>query len=254
MSVIWKDGHFVDGTVPQIYHDDGGFANALGVFDAMLVQNGVLIDARAHFDRLVNDAGIVLDISPSWMPAFEQMTEAWLPLLSRNNLHKGFARMKTIVTGGVSDKILGVSEVPSIVVSVAPCPAPESLGPITCAIVTDPPRVAGSRIETCKRLDYTRALMARRTAVAMGADEAIITNTRGHIACGATSNLFIEEHGMLITPPLSDGVLAGITRANILRDRNSREDYIGEERLRAADKVFLTNSFFGLRPVNLLGR
>ncbi len=252
MSVIWKDGHFLDGTVPQIYHDDGGLTNALGVFDTMQCENGILMDARAHFDRLVHDAGVVLDISPSWMPAFEQMTQAWLPLLSKNNLHKGFARMKTIVTGGVSDKILGVSEVPSIVVSVAPCPSPESLGPITCAIVKDPPRVAGSKIENCKRLDYTRALMARRTANVMGADEAIITNTNGLMACGATSNLFIEEAGVLITPPLSDGVLAGITRGNILRDRNSREDHISEERLRKADRIFLTNSFFGLRPVSLI--
>ena len=50
--------------------------------------------------------------------------------------------------------------------------------------------------------------MARKKARDQGADDAIITNTNGNIACGTTSNVFIEENGQLVTPPLSEWVEA----------------------------------------------
>lgn len=251
MSVIWKDGRFLDGTLPHVFHDDGGLVNGLAVFDSMLAIDGILVDALPHYERLIHDARIVLGISESWIPVFAQMTEAWLPLLTQNQLSKGHARVKTIVTGGISDKPLGVSDIPSVIVSVSKSGAPNNLPPLKCAVVKDFPRIAGSILENCKRTDYTRSLAARRAAAERGADDAIITNTDGLIACGSTSNIFIEERGVLITPPLIDGVLAGITRAKILTERKAREDHITEEQLYAADKIYLTNSFWGLRPVML---
>ncbi len=252
MSVIWKDGRFADGTAAQVFHNDGGFSNGLAVFDSMLAKDGVLIDPMAHYNRLIHDAWVVLGIGESWIPVFSQMTEAWLPLLSQNQLMKGYARVKTVVTGGIADRPLGVSEMPSVIVSVGQSGTPEELPPLKCAVVKDFPRIAGCVLENCKRTDYTRSFAARRVAAEYGADDAIITNTNGFIACGSTSNIFIEERGVLITPPLVDGVLAGITRANILQERNAKEGHISEERLRAADKIYLTNSFWGLRPVILL--
>lgn len=252
MSVIWKDGNFLDGTVPHIYHDDGGFMNGLAVFDSMLSVDSILQDPRAHFDRLVHDAGVVLGISPSWLPMFETLSEAWLPLLSRNNLTKGPVRIRTTVTGGTSDKPLAVSEVPSVVITVARSGPVENLPPLKCAVVRSHPRVAGDRLENCKRLDYTRAFAARREAQSMGADEAILTNTKEDVCCGATSNLFIEENGMLVTPPLSEGVMAGITRAKVIAEYAAKQEPISEKRLRAASRVFLTNSFWGLREVHIV--
>lgn len=251
MSVIWKDGAFLDGTVAQIYHDDGGFSNGLAVFDSMLAKDGILMDPRQHFDRLVHDAGVVLGLSPSWLPVFETMTEAWLPLLARNELTKGPVRIRTTVTGGLSDKPLGVSEIPSVLITAMRSGPVENLPPLSCAVIRSHPRVAGDRLENCKRVDYTRSFAARREAQAKGADEAILTNTKEDICCGATSNLFIEEDGMLVTPPLSEGVMAGITRAKIIAEYAAKEEPVSEKRLRAASRVFLTNSFWGLRPAEV---
>lgn len=252
MSVIWKDGQFLDGTVANIYHDDGGFTNGLAVFDSMLAVDSLLQDPRPHFDRLVHDAGVVLGISPSWLPMFETLSEAWLPLLSRNNLSKGPVRIRTTVTGGVSDKPLSVSEVPSVIITASRSGPVDNLAPLKCAVIKSHPRVAGDRLENCKRIDYSRSFAARREAQSMGADDAILTNTKEDVCCGSTSNLFIEEGGVLITPPLSEGVLAGITRAKIIEERGTRQEPISEKRLRAADKIFLTNSFFGMRPISLI--
>src|SRR5690606_18534914 len=100
---------------------------------------------------------------------------------------------KTIVTGGMSSGPLKISNVPSVVVTVAKAQDPAAAKPVTCAIVRDFPRVAGDVLENCKRLDYSRNFAARRAAIALGAEEAIMTNTEGHIACAATSNIFIRE-------------------------------------------------------------
>jgi len=252
MSILWKDGQFLDGTVPNIYHDDGGFTNGLAVFDSMLAVNGILYDPREHFDRLVHDAEVVLGISPSWLPMFETLSEAWLPLISKNNLSKGPVRIRTTVTGGTTDKPLYVSDVPSVVITASRSGPVENLPPVTCAVITSHPRVAGDVLENCKRLDYTRAFAARRAAQKLGAEDAILNNTKDDIACGATSNLFIEENGVLITPPLSEGVMAGITRLKIIERFSAKEEPISEKRLRAANRIFLTNSFWGFRPAALI--
>lgn len=252
MSVIWKDGQFLDGTVPQLYHDDSGFTNGLAVFDSMLAVDGILYDPRLHFDRLVHDADVVLGISPSWLPIFETLSEAWMPLLAHNNLTKGPVRIRTTVTGGTSDKPLYVSDVPSVVITASRSGPVDNLPPITCAVIKSHPRVVGDVLENCKRLDYTRAFAARRAAQKLGADEAILTNTKEDIACGATSNLFIEENGVLITPPLSEGVMAGITRVKIIEKFEAKEEPISEKRLRSASRVFLTNSFFGMREAIII--
>ena len=251
MSVIWKDGQFVDADSPQVFHSDGGFSNGLAVFDSMLAQDNVLLDAREHFDRLVHDAQYVLGLSASFLPAFEQMTEAWMPLLAHNKLTHGNARIRTVVTGGVSDRPLGTGEIPTIVIAASASGTAGNLPPISCAVISAHPRIAGDKLENCKRADYTRSFAARRKAQELGAEEAILTNTKGDIACGATSNLFIEENGVLVTPPLTEGILAGITRAKVIKIRNAREEPISERRLREADAIYLTNSFFGMRKAVL---
>ena len=247
MGVIWKDGEFLDSETPSVSHADSGLGNGLGVFDTMMLFDGVFIDLERHMARLEHDARVVLrkeiDAGEYWRTI--------LQLVKKNEL-SGYVRAKTIVTGGIADAPLGVAAGPSVVMSVAPCADPESFGPVTCAVIRDYPRVAGCVLDNCKRLDYTRSYAARMDAKALGAEEAILTNTNGHIACGATSNLFIQEGEDLITPPLSDGVLAGISRAILIEGGGVREESIDEARLRQADAIYLTNSFIELRHIILI--
>jgi branched-chain amino acid aminotransferase len=251
MTVIWKDGHFLDGINAHIMHNDTGFQNGLGVFDTMLARRGVLENPDLHFERLLHDCDVVLGYGASWIPSFADMTNIWLPLLAHNNLSQGFARIKTIITGGVSDTPLQISPVPSIVVMARTCADPATIAPAACVVVRNFPRIAGDVFENCKRLDYTRNFAARRMARAAGADEAILLNTQGTIACAATSNVFIEENGALFTPPLHDGALAGTVRKKLLMDGRAKEDTISVERLEKASGVYLTNSLAPWRAATL---
>ena len=99
--------------------------------------------------------------------------------------------------------------------------------------------------------------LASREAYAKGALEAILLNTRGEVAEGAGSNVFIVKDGLLLTPPLSCGLLAGITRELVLEIAVA-EGIPHEERvlhpadLHSADEMFVTSTLKELAPVATL--
>lgn len=226
MTLVWLNGAFQDVAEPE------ALRQGEGVFDTLLAVQGEPQDYDAHMARLVHDAQAVMNITPE----IPDKVMRWL--IDRAGL-KQFARVRTTVKRDI------------FMIEAFPCPDPATLGPLTCAIIEAYARVAGDLLENCKRLNYTRNFAARALAQAIGADDAIMTNSEGNIACGATANLFIEEDGALITPPLSDGVLAGITRKKLI-DQGAREAHITKKRLITADKTFLTNSIFGMRPIQLI--
>lgn len=249
MSIIYLNGDYIEGSAPLISHKDSGFTTGIGIFDSMLAQDGALIHEAEHFERIAHDVSIVIGCALSF--SFEEFENACLALLQKNNLQTGYVRVRTTVTGGVVSAPLAKATHPTILIDVAPCNAPPNTA-VSCAIITDFPRVAGCVLENCKRLDYARSYAARRKAESLGAEEAILINTDGSIACGATSNIFIEENGVRVTPPLRDGILAGVTRRKLIEQGNVREESISPQRLKSADKIYLTNSFIGLREVALI--
>jgi para-aminobenzoate synthetase/4-amino-4-deoxychorismate lyase len=106
------------------------------------------------------------------------------------------------------------------------------------------------RHKTTQREMYDRQYAEAR---ANGFDEVIFTNEKGEVTEGAISNIFIEQSGKLITPPLTCGVLPGIMRRYLLETRATAEEgVLTIEDLKAADAVFLCNSVRGIRRVKSL--
>jgi branched-subunit amino acid aminotransferase/4-amino-4-deoxychorismate lyase len=250
MSIIYFNGDFIEDKNPLIFHKDCGFTTGIGIFDSMLAKDGMLLHGKEHLERIIHDAKTIIGLN--FPLSFEKFEENCCLAMGKNNLSSGYTRIRTTVTGGVVKSPLAPATMPTVLIDVAQASNPEKIKPVTCAIITDFPRIARCVLENCKRLDYSRSYTARRNAEILGAEEAILTNTDGNIACGATSNIFIEENGKLITPPLSDGVLAGITRRKLIEERNVKEETISPQRLKSADKIYLTNSFIGLRPIKLI--
>ena len=112
----------------------------------------------------------------------------------------------------------------------------------------------GRPLATAKTANYLTSLLALREARAAGCDEALLLNRFGHVAEGATSNLFAVRGQVLLTPPLADGPLPGVTREAILEcaallGQRAEERPLTLAALAEADEVFLTNSVAGIRPV-----
>jgi branched-subunit amino acid aminotransferase/4-amino-4-deoxychorismate lyase len=105
-----------------------------------------------------------------------------------------------------------------------------------------------------KSLNYLDNLLARRQAQEKGAGEALLLNTLGRLAEGSATNLFILRGGDLITPPLSEGALPGVTRQAVLQLATRagfvvRELPLEPSALRAAGEAFLTNAIGGVLPL-----
>ena len=109
-------------------------------------------------------------------------------------------------------------------------------------------------LSNCKTLNGLRYILAAQAAQQQQADEAILLNTNERIAEASNANLFIIKHQQLITPPLTEGCVAGVCRAFLLAKAADLGYESVEKPLHLADvaqaeSVFLSNVISGLRPV-----
>jgi len=98
------------------------------------------------------------------------------------------------------------------------------------------------RMKTTNRTLYDRA----RANMPEGLDERLFANERGHICEGTISNLFVDLGEGLLTPPLSDGLLPGILRAELLETGKAREAHLTPNDLAKARAIHMGNSLRGL--------
>ena len=101
---------------------------------------------------------------------------------------------------------------------------------------------------------YVNSILASLDATESGYEEAILLNTGGNVAEGPGENIFVVKDGQLITPPLSAGILEGITRDSIIRiakdmkmtvvERNIKQDQLFD-----ADEAFFTGTAAEVTPI-----
>ena len=102
---------------------------------------------------------------------------------------------------------------------------------------------------------YVNGALAKSEAQLNGYDEAIVLTQDGHVSEGSAENLFIVKAGKLITPPVTDNILEGITRRRLMAVARERLEVPVEERqidrteLYNADEVFLCGTGAQLSPV-----
>lgn len=103
-----------------------------------------------------------------------------------------------------------------------------------------------------KTLNYGDNILEKRKSKKLGYDEPIFLNSKNQITEGATSNIFVVVEDKIYTPKLSCGLLNGIVRQYIISNYDVIESGIDLEFLNNTDEIFLTNSLFGIMPVNNL--
>ena len=101
---------------------------------------------------------------------------------------------------------------------------------------------------------YVNSAFSKTEAILAGADEAIVLNKNGYVSEGSAENIFIVRNGKLITPPVSDDILEGITRNAIItiaKDLGYEviERHIARTELYVADEVFFCGTGAQVSPV-----
>lgn len=249
--ITYLNGAYTDDTQARIAPADRGLTLADGVFDTMLVTDGNPVSATAHFNRLLRHADVLR--LPHHLDA-KHLQGILAGLIEKNDSLPGRWAVRTTITRGAAARglIPDQNAAPTVLMTCAPAPDPAAAKPTHAIIAQSTRRNDLSPLSRVKSLQYADNLIALMEAQDRGATDALLLNTHGHVACAATANIFILEGSALITPPLEDGVLDGITRAGIMRDHNVTEDHITPARLLRADGIFLTNSLMGIRPVAVL--
>jgi branched-chain amino acid aminotransferase len=113
------------------------------------------------------------------------------------------------------------------------------------SITYSPTRV----LDGVKSLSYAANMLASRLARERGADEALLVTPHGRVLEAPTSSIFWIKDGDIITPPLSEHILASITRALVMELTDAREEPCTLDDVLTADEAFLTSTTREVQPV-----
>lgn len=237
-------GELVEAADARISVLDHGFTVADGVFETLKVTAAGPFALTRHLRRLASSAG-ALGLVPL---DDEVVRSAVSATVSANEAEiAGLGRLRITYTGGVAP--LGSDRgdaVPTLVVAMAAA----SPWPATTSVATVPwTRNEHSALAGVKSTSYAENVVALHRAHERGASEAILANTRGELCEGTGTNVFVVLDGAVLTPPLSSGCLAGITRELVLEWFDAKEQPLPLDVLRTADEVFLTSSTRNVHPV-----
>ena len=256
---IWLDGKFVKWSDANIHILTHTLHYGLGVFEGIRCYAGA--DGRSavfrlpeHIRRLFDSAKINL-IEIPFSP--EELEEATLESLRRNNLAEGYIRPLVFIGDGAMGLHPGDNPVR---VSVIAWEWGKYLGDegvakgIRAKVSTFARHHVNAKMTNGKTCgDYVNSILAKREALLDGFDEAIMLDTQGLVSECTGENIFVVRDGKIRTPPLYS-VLDGITRASMIevaRDRGYKieETQLTRDDLYVADEIFLTGTAAEVTPI-----
>lgn len=231
----WINGVMVDREEALVSAFDHGMTVGDGVFETAKVVNGVPFALTRHLRRLRFSAeGLGLPV-----PELDLVRHAVEDTLHENDTSRPL-RLRITFTGGPGPLSSERDELaPTLIVALAPLKAwPES-----SAVATVPwTRNERSPTAGLKTTSYADNVVALAYAHDHGAAEAIFANSVGNLCEGTGSNVFLVLDGELVTPPLSAGCLAGVTRELVLEWCGGAERDVAMSALAEAEEVFITSS------------
>ncbi len=247
---VWVNGALLDPSVAALSVFDHGFTVGDGVFETLISYSDTGIAfAQQHFGRLRSSAaGLALRVP------FEdtELMFAMRAVLDAAGPAGGNMRVRITVTGGAGP--LG-SDRGGAVPTVTIAASPQSPWPPTATLAPVPwPRNERGALAGLKTTSYAENVVALHAARDASADEALFCDTQGWVCEGTGTNLFAVIDDELVTPPLSTGCLAGVTRDVVLKAYGGAERLFTLEDLRRATEVFMTSTTREVQGVcNVLG-
>lgn len=246
---VWLDDRLVAAADAAVSAFDHGLVAGDGIFETALVRDGRPFALTRHLRRLVRSAaGLGLTGPDPAALDLDRVRRGVAAVLGAAPLPLG--RVRITVTGGAS-----------------PLSSERGPGPLTLVVAASPipPRGATADVVTVrwtrnecaataglKTTSYADNVIALAQARARGAGEAVLANTRGELCEGTGTNVALAVDGRLVTPPLSSGCLAGITRELALEWCDVVEEPVPYEALGTAREALLLSSTRGVHPIRLV--
>ncbi len=251
---VWLDGELVPRDRAMVSVFDHGLLYGDGIFEGIRFYAGRILKLAEHLRRLYDGANAIELKIPY---PISELADAVRATVEASGLRDGYVRL--CVTRGAGTlglnpylcKKAGVFIIADTI-SLYPVEMYErGMAIITAKTLRNHP---GALNPAVKSLNYLNNIQAKIEAVKAGVSEALMLNHKGNVAECTGDNVFMVRGGVLETPPLSAGILPGITRGLVLdlaRDVKiaSRECDMTLDELYAADEVFLTGTAAEVIPV-----
>jgi len=222
------DGAVVPAAQATIPATDDGLLRGDGAFEVLRLYGGRPYALEEHLERLARSAAnlrLPVDLAA--------VRDDVARLLDAAGAQPDPGALRIVLTRGGRRLLLTES-------------LPEHPPAIRLATVTYAPV---RLLDGIKSLSYAANMLATRLAREQGAEEALLVTPHGRVLEAPTSSIFWVAGGAVFTPPLSDHVLASITRAVVIELARGEERSCTREQLLAADEAFLVSTTRELQPV-----
>lgn len=254
---IWLDGKLVPEAEAKISVFDHGLLYGDGIFEGIRFYNGRVFRLEEHTKRLFLSAKAILLKLP-WTE--EEVNTAVCETIRANGLQDGYVRL--VITRGVGG--LGLNPYLCVTPSMFIIASTISLYPqehyqnglelITCGTRRPAPGALSPQV---KSLNYLNNVLAKAEAIKAGCIEGLMLNEQGYVAECTGDNIFVVKNGKVLTPPVSDGALDGITR-QVIFELSEAAGLVLEEKtmtrydIFTADECFLTGTAAEVIPATKL--
>ena len=235
--------------------NDRGWLYGDAVFETVRTYGGRVFKLIEHFERLQRSADLAgIDVPLTGADVEKALTE----LLKRETTPGDVMARLTVSRGAGGAGLYPARPVkPTVVIQLRAIPdySAETFSVGWRVIIAKTRRNSPSAINPqIKSTNFLNNVLAKREAAEAGVNDALMLNQQGFIAESTTSNFFMVKAGQLRTPPVSDGILPGITRETIINIAGVAgvpvwERSIEVEAAHTADEAFLTLTSAGAIPV-----
>jgi branched-chain amino acid aminotransferase len=258
--VVFVDGDYLSTDEARISSHANVLSYGTGTFEGIRASWNegegelYLLEPWSHYERMASSAG-VLGLELPYRP--HELVEITREVLRRNRLRgDAYLRPLLVLAGeALAVRIHGVAT--RFQIAVTPIVGDYiDLTGVRCMVSTwrrAPDDVLPGRAKLCG--SYVGPALAKSEAIARGYDEALMLNAAGHVVEGTTSNLFMRRGDSWITPPVTDDILEGITRTQVMElvaERTGRpvlERSIQRSELYVCDELLLCGTAALVVPV-----
>ena len=259
MEYVYFEGKIVPEEEAKISIKTNSFHYGTAIFEGIRAYYDKETDKmyalffKEHYERLFKNMKVLnMEIDES----IEELVEITKELIRKNNI-KSDIYIRPIVyysDTAIGPKLIGYNA--KIAIYLYPLGDYIDIEKGTKAIVSSWTRLYDNMIPPRLKVAgaYVNSAFAKTEAILAGADEAIVLNKNGYVSEGSAENIFIVRDGKLITPPVSDDILEGITRWAVMviaKDLGYEviERSITRTELYVADEVFFCGTGAQISPV-----
>ena len=244
IGACWVNGNLVDPLEASVSAVDHAIVVGDGVFETLKVTNGIPFAVSRHIKRLSFSAqglGIPLPKENLVRRAIDEVLGKD-PDAERLRVTWSSGPGPLSSSRGNSEGTLSVASSPG-----TSWPASEKVQ------LSEWTRNENGALTGLKTTSYAENVKALYSASKDGCSEAVFLNTSGWLCEGTGTNIFLVVNENLITPDLSSGCLAGITRELVLEIEKVEERSVSLQEVSMASEAFLTSSTRDISPIFSLG-